>query len=85
MSENTYTLDKLAWLSRCLFPTDFRKELIEMGVDEDDAIMLSMLVNTRDNRGRNILEIYQESLACVEPEKYTKIIDDYCEWWLKEK
>jgi hypothetical protein len=87
MVENTYSLEKLAWLSRCLFPHDFRDELIEMGVDKDDAIMLSMMVHTSEKgvpRSLNILEVYQECLACITPDIYTKIIDDYCKWWLEK-
>lgn len=78
----TYTLEELAWLSRCLFPGDFKKELLAMGIDKDDSRMLSEMINTREGRGKNILELYQESLACVDPDYYTKIIDDYCKKWL---
>lgn len=84
MSENTYSLEKLAWLSRCLFPKDFYNELMEMGVEQHNAIALSGYIRTsgEEKRDRNILELYQVCISCDE---YTKIIDDYCTWWFDKK
>lgn len=85
MSDNTYSLEKLAWLSRCLFPKNFYDELMEMGgVERDDAIALSGYTRTicgEEKRGRNILEVYQ---VCISDDVFTDIIDTYCEWWFKK-
>ena len=80
MSENVYTLSKLAWLSRCLFPNDFRDELIRMGADKVTAGEIARLSRDRNGKGRNILEIYQIVIGC---EEHVRIIECYCVYWFK--
>ena len=73
-----YSLSDLAWLSSCLFPEDFRCQLVEIGVDKYTSFELSKLVQA-DGRHRNILEIYQIYRS---DDEVTKILDNYCAWWL---
>lgn len=80
-----YTLADLARLSRCLFPGDFLRELVEMGLSRADALDLSRMLRPggKEGRTRNILELYQECLASTDS-TYADAIENYCQWWLRK-
>lgn len=77
-----YSLEKLAWLSRCLFPDDFMDELMEMGVNKPEAFFLSRMLHKPCGCTRNILELYQELIGS---KHHTDLIEQYCiRWFAKE-
>jgi len=75
-----YSLQDLAWLSRCLFCDDFEAELLAMGVSPEDARMLWM--HLAANKRDNILNIYQAFLGAP---SIVKILDQYCYQWIQKQ
>lgn len=76
-------LAKLAHLDRCLFPADFRDDLVSMGVDELTAEELSKVISD----GKGIVATYQRALRYREPHRgeLTSILDTYFENFAGEK
>lgn len=70
---NKYSLKDLAWLSRCLFPVNFYEKLLELGFDRDDAYCVAALSHPahKDDRPKNILDVYQGCL-CTHNEEWKK-------------
>lgn len=73
---NKYSLSDLAWISRCLFPSDFARELIEMGVDNATAVYLASAA-----KGKNVLALWQEFIS---DEETCALIERYIDWWLEK-
>lgn len=69
-----YTLKQLAHFDRCLFPDDFEKELIEEGVDANDAYFVSSAMKsyTRGGGRNTIVGLYQ---MFIDDEQLTSAFD----------
>jgi len=82
-----YTLDKLAWFNRCLFPGDFEKEMMAYGVDRGMAFVVSGFLKRNPHKG--IIGVYQEWIgdkefvAIIDQMVYDFIYDDQA--WRKKK
>lgn len=59
-------LDFLAWVNRCLFPSDFEDELISLGVDKTVAFGLRLVVTSERNRVKGIVDVYQDCITSEE-------------------
>lgn len=80
-----HSLENLAWISRCLFPVDFYKELIKLGVDKDIAFALSSFASVAPNqRPKNILNVYQDCLGSTIEKELIEVIEMYIENFLKK-
>jgi hypothetical protein len=82
-----YTLEELAWLSRCLFPVKFYEDMLEMGVDRQDAYNLSAMSHPNGGRAKNIIDVYQGCLCFVEDdyrEKQIAVLHQYIDNFLKK-
>jgi len=55
-TQTGYSLEFLCWINRCLFPKDFKRDLIDLGVDNMVAYTLS---TTLERHSRDILVLYQ--------------------------
>ena len=79
--KNLYSLEDLAWISRCLFPVDFYNELLEMGVEQQTAYDLSCFARPNpQQQSKNILDVYQGCLCAVNEEikqNYINILEQY--------
>lgn len=80
---NSYTLEELAWFDRTLFPDDFYSDLVEAGMPELDARVISMWIKNELKKGRSvgIVNIYQEYIT--DPE-YCNIFDKVVSNFLKK-
>lgn len=64
-----YTLDQLAHFDRCLFPGDFRDELVSAGMQYGDALLIMWWIMQQRDLGRpvGIVNVYQEYVCtCVD-------------------
>lgn len=74
-------LDFLAWVNRCLFPTDFEEELIRLGVDKTVAFGLRLVVTSERNRTKGIVDVYQD---CISSESDKAALGLYLEHMAEE-
>jgi len=72
-------MEFLCWVNRCLFPVDFQRELVELGMNEADAFILS-----RSKSARCILELYQEWCVGTGGEEFKVYVDKWIEM-MREK
>lgn len=65
-------MEFLCWVNRCLFSGDLEYELVELGMDEDDARFVS-------KSARCVVELYQD--YCVGPggEEFKAYVDRWLE------
>lgn len=56
-----FTLEQIAWFDRCLFPDDFKQDLIKVGCPEIDATVISSYL--KRNPSSSIVNIYQEFIT----------------------
>lgn len=54
-----YTLEQLAHFDRCLFPKDFKEDLIEAGLSEGKAELVEDALRWSKNT-KGIVQIYQD-------------------------
>ncbi len=84
----SYTLEQLALFDRCLFPGDFRDDLVDAGLDESTAFAVSRFIidrrriiyaATKSTGSVGIIEIYQEFITCKEIiDAIEKVVYDFC-------
>ena len=70
-------LEFLCWVNRCLFPDDFEKELVKLGMGKIEAFL--MVDPYRHGKNLCIVEFYQE--WCLGKDDTTKHIIDV---WLEK-
>lgn len=83
-----YTLKQLAHFDRCLFPCDFRDDLIDAGLDSFLAETVSQyIINKRrkfysvDGNANvvGVLDVYQEFISCNEiVDAIEQVVYDFC-------
>lgn len=49
----------MTWVDRCLFPNNFEKELIELGVDKETTLWLKLFIRSKKDHNKEIVELYQ--------------------------
>lgn len=75
-----YTLDEIAHFDRCLFPGNFRDDLIEAGMNELDAnmIMFSIINKRRAGNDVGIIQVYQEFISTPELTNiFDKVVNNF--------
>ena len=81
----TFSLDEIALFDRCLFPVEFKDELIEHGVDEGTAISICYFMKRHQNVG--IVKVYQEfvlnTIDADEQRKFALAIDSILQKFFK--
>ena len=65
-----YSLEFLAWVNRCLFPDDFERDLIELGVGPFMAMAYAELVR---RQGKDILGVYQTYISSKESQEHIEM------------
>jgi nicotinamide riboside kinase len=60
----SFTLEQLAHFNRTLFPSDFERDLIQEGIEDDDAFIYARYI--KYNRECGILGLYQEFITDTE-------------------
>jgi hypothetical protein len=86
--KRSYTLAQLAHFDRCLYPCDFRDDLIEAGLDSVSANSVSQyIINKRRkfysvDQNANIvgvIDVYQEFISCKEIiDAIEQVVYDFC-------
>ncbi|MFQ3188899.1 MAG: hypothetical protein ACI936_000019 [Paraglaciecola sp.] len=82
-----FSLQALALLSQCLFPGDFKEELLNIGIDNETAVDLSLMINNKSHalsRNKNIIDLYQDCLGASAPfrKRYIDAIEKYTTWFV---
>lgn len=75
-----YTLEQLAHFDRCLYPGDFKDDLIRVGVDVLDAsaVMYFMKRKIREGISVGIVQIYQEYISDKElTNAFDKVVSEF--------
>lgn len=75
-----YTLEQLAHFDRCLYPGDFKDDLIRVGVDVLDAsaVMYFMKRKSREGISVGIVQIYQEYISDKElTNAFDKVVSEF--------
>lgn len=75
-----YSLSELAHFDRCLFPGNFRDDLVEAGVNELDANMVMFFIINKRREGNNvgIIQVYQEFISIPELTNiFDKVVNDF--------